>query len=219
MTVREAPLYPWLLGPAYMRLPKLVRRMHAVAPRVEARGFGSVRLGGNPVSRMLAALLRLPAEGDDRPLAVTFEAGEAGETLSRRYSDAVLASRQSAAGEAGSGLLEESFGPLALVLRLEPSADGLAFLLQDVRCLGRSIPRALRPRVEAREFAEGGWYRFFVRVELPLLGRLIQYEGRLRRVAPSSPSASAPRPGAGPPPAGGGSAPAPRRRRARPGAG
>jgi len=118
--------------------------------------------------------------------------------LARRYPDAELVSHQAPAGPAGAGLLAERFGPLSLILRLEPSAEGLAFALLDARCLGLSLPRALRPRLEAREFVEAGWYRFFVRLHLPLLGRLIQYEGRLRR-KPSAPAASAGRPAAGPP--------------------
>lgn len=172
--------------------------MHAVAPRVEAEGFGTVTHGDNRASRLLARLLRLPGEGAERPLQVTFTSSEAGEILARRYADAELVSLQAPAGSAGTGLLAERFGPLSLILRLEPSAEGLAFSLLEARCLGLSLPRTLRPRLEAREFVEAGWYRFFVRLDLPLLGRLIQYEGRLRR-KPSASAASAGRPAAGPP--------------------
>jgi hypothetical protein len=67
-----------------------------------------------------------------------------------------------------------------LILRLEATADALVFVLQDARWLGVPAPRILWPRLAAREFVADGWYRFDVRIGLPLVGPLIRYAGRLQ---------------------------------------
>lgn len=181
----DQPLYRRLLGDAFDRLPPVIRRMHTVSPRVVATGIGTVIHGHNLLSRILRRLLRLPAEGIERPLRVTFAARNDAEILSRAYPDAVLTTVQAPAGPAGSGLLREGFGPLSLILKLEPSSDDLSFRLLDVRCGRFSLPRWLRPRLQAQERTGGEWYHFSVRVDLPFIGRLIQYEGRLQ-IAPGA---------------------------------
>jgi hypothetical protein len=178
--VPDGPLYPWLLGPRYAVLPPLVQQMHQVAPRMIADGAGTVTHGTRIASRLVARVLGFPRAGADRSVRVIFERQGAVETLSRHYEDATLTTHQMAAGPAGSGLLGERFGPLTLVFRLEASDAAIRFVLEDVRCLGVSLPRWLRPRIDAREFVADGWYRFDVRVALPVVGLLIHYDGRLR---------------------------------------
>ncbi len=109
-------------------------------------------------------------------------AGGAVEVLARHYDDATLTTHQRAAGPAGSARLGERFGPLTLIIRLEPSSTALLFVIETARWFGLSVPRVLRPRVEASEFVADGWYRFDVRIALPLVGPLIRYDGRLRIV-------------------------------------
>jgi hypothetical protein len=176
-----AALYPWLLGDSYGALPGIIRRMHAVNPRVEASGAGTVTHGTNWITRMMARALGFPAEGVDRPLAVSFLQGAGSETISRSYPDATLITHQRPAGPAGSGRLAEGFGPFQLVILLVPSYRGLDFDLQEVGLWGRNLPKWLQPRLSAREFVEADWYRFEVEISLPVLGRLIRYEGRLRQ--------------------------------------
>lgn len=173
------PLYHRQMGEAARVLPPIIQRMHSASPRHVAAGFGTVTRGDNIVTRGLARLLGLPAAGIDRPLQVTFEAGTEGESLSRRYPDRTLATFQKPGGPAGSGLLLEQFGPFLLTLRLMPSEQGLDFELIGARWHGIPLPRPAWPRLQASERAGGETYRFNVRVDLPLLGRLIQYQGRL----------------------------------------
>jgi len=178
----EGPLYAWLLGPRYAVLPEIVRQMHDVTPRVTAEGISTVSHGTSWLARVMVRLLRLPRAGGARRLRVTFERLGAVEVLARRYDDAILTTHQMAAGPAGSALLSERFGPLTLIIRLEPSSTALLFVVETARWFGLPVPRALRPRVEAREFVADGWYRFDVRIALPLVGPLIRYDGRLRIV-------------------------------------
>lgn len=185
-----SPLYPTLLGDDYAKLPAVIQRMHAVVDRVEARGFADITRGSSPLARLAAALLGLPPEGRAVPVHVTFtrdgDEAEAGERLIRRFGDAVLETRQSAGRGQDAGFLIEGFGPITLMLRLRGERAGLRFELVRVRLFGLPLPTALRPRLAARETVEDGWYHFSVDVALPLIGRLIRYEGRL---SPDSPGA------------------------------
>ncbi len=52
-----------------------------------------------------------------------------------------------------------------------------------MRVLGLSWPAMLAPALEAWEGAAGTQYDFAVEIRLPLLGRLVRYEGRLDHVA------------------------------------
>jgi len=176
----DRPLYHWLLGEAARRLPPVIYRMHTTAPRVVAVGTGTVTRGTNVVTRFLADLHHMPAGGRDRPLTVTFEAVEDGERIMRSYPDTTLITHQSAGGLAGSFLLAERFGPFVLSIRLSAGEEGIDFALIGVRWHGMKLPRPAWPRLQASERADGEIYRFHVRIDLPLLGRLIEYRGTLQ---------------------------------------
>jgi hypothetical protein len=173
------PLYLFALGPAYALLPEPVRRMHLANPIVTARGTATVTHGESALARWLARRLGFPAAGSGRTVEVTFRRIAGGELLSRRYADATLTTLQTAEGPAGAGRIGERFGPVTLRLTLLASEEGLAFRLESARLGILPLPRLLLPRLTARESAAGAQYCFFVRIDLPLLGRLIQYEGRL----------------------------------------
>jgi hypothetical protein len=178
------PLYRWLLADGFERLPPAVQRLHMAAPAVSAHGVATVTRGDTLLGRLLARLVGLPKPGTARELRVTVVAtASGGEILSRFYPDRVFATAQVAAGAAGSGLISERVGPFALVFRLEARAHGLTFILREARLFGIRLPLPLRPIVQARETADDGTYHFFVRVDLPLIGRLIQYQGRLDEIA------------------------------------
>jgi hypothetical protein len=185
MTVLDKPLCPWqplyprLLGDAFDKLPSVIRAVHEAAPRLVVTGTSTVTEGSFWLSRALRRLLRLPAPGTRLPLSVVFETRDDREILSRHYPGATLTTLQMAAGRSGSGLLCEKFGPFSLIIQLEARSHSLAFTLIDLRCFGFSVPRWLRPKLTARESADDGRYHFFVRIDVPGLGRLIQYQGCL----------------------------------------
>ena len=179
----DRPLYHWLLGDNAIRLPPIIYQMHATAPRVVAVGTGTVTRGTNVLSRVLASLHRLPASGVDRPLTVTLETTKNGERISRVYPDATVITHQSAGGPAGSFVLVERVGPFALWLRLSGHEQGIDFQLIGVRWHGVRLPQFAWPRLQASERADGETYRFHVRLDLPLIGRLIEYWGALQ-IAP-----------------------------------
>jgi hypothetical protein len=179
----EGPLYAWLLGPRYQILPAIVREMHDVGARVTAEGISTVNHGKSWLAQLMARLLRLPRAGGARRVRVSLERRGALEVWARQYDDAILTTHQMAAGPAGSALLGERFGPLTVIMRLEPSSTALLFVIENARWFGLSVPGFLRPRVRARAFAADGWYRFDVTIALPLVGLLIRYDGRLKMIA------------------------------------
>jgi hypothetical protein len=82
---------------------------------------------------------------------------------------------------AGENLIEERFGPVALIMRLEARVDGLDMLPQSARIGPFPLPRFLHPRIKAEERVdELGRHRFDVEIGLPVIGRLVAYTGYLR---------------------------------------
>lgn len=180
-------MYRRILGDAYDRLPPLVRDMHEVESRHTARGRGRISRGTGLASRLMANSLGMPPEARDIPVETTFSLEQGVETITRNYDGALLITRQAMvpvnAAEAGSpALLLEKFGPVALFIRLEGTQEGITFHLQRCSLLGLPLPRFLSPRLVARERVKDGMYHYFVRIELPLVGKLIEYEGLLQLV-------------------------------------
>lgn len=178
-------MYRRILGDAYDRLPPLVRAMHEVESRHTARGRGRVSRGIGLARNLMADFLGMPPEARDIPVETTFSLAQGAETITRNYNGAILITRQAMvpvnAAEAGSpALLLEKFGPVALFIRLEGSEEGITFHLQRCSLLGLPLPRMFLPRLVARERERGGKYHYFVRIELPLVGKLIEYEGLLQ---------------------------------------
>ena len=126
-----------------------------------------------------------PRTADDIDVRVTFTSDRDGELLSRDYDGTKLVTKQFPARGRDEGLLVESFGPMALFLDLEANAQGLTFRLHHCAVLGITLPRALWPRLAARERVSNGLYHYFVRIEMPLMGTLIEYEGTLQTIAQS----------------------------------
>lgn len=177
--IGDEPLYPWLLGDRYAVLPPLIRALHHGLAPVTAEGISTASHGASRLVHVLARLLRLPRAGSARRLRIMVARHRAAEVLTRHFDDETMTTRQTAAGPAGSGLLAERLGLVTAIVRLEASADALVWVPQGVRWLGIPMPRALWPRISAREFVADGWYRFDVRIALPIVGPLIHYEGRL----------------------------------------
>jgi hypothetical protein len=79
------------------------------------------------------------------------------------------------------GLLNERVGPSTFMFALEATPDGMALQLKGVRFLGVPLPGFLAPSVRTYESEREGRYRFEVEASLPLLGRIVRYEGWLER--------------------------------------
>lgn len=177
-------LYEDLLGPSWAALPAITRALHSPAPRSGFSGRADIRRGGNAVARWMAGMLGLPEAGADVPARVEVSRTvgrrgsrkqDNGELLERWYDGRHFATLQ----YARAGLLCERFGPFTLKFRLSASENGIDFHRAGVALWGVPLPGVLAPRVTASERAEGEVHRFDVRLDLPFVGLIIAYRGRL----------------------------------------
>ena len=178
-------LYRRLLGSHFDVLPPRVRELHDVTGMSRWSGRADVVRGRGPAARLVARLLRLPPDGRDQVLSVTFDPVEGREIWTRMFGASVFRSVQSAQDEQG-GLLREQVGPVTFVFALEASGEGLGLLLKGVSLLGVPLPRGAQPTIRTFESAPEGRYRFEVEASLPLIGPIVRYAGWLARVGAES---------------------------------
>ena len=168
-------LFQRVIGAPFDTLPAPIRVIHDGAPLRHCEGSSRVERGSGWLSRLCGALTSLPAAAEETPLRVTIRAGADHETWERNFGGRMMRSRF----RVHDGLLEESLGPASFRFRLVAQADAIEWKLAGVRCLGLALPMSWFDRFTARESFEGGLYRFDVRVELPMTGLLVHYDGTL----------------------------------------
>src|SRR5262249_24081788 len=136
-------------------------------------------------ARTMARLARLPAAGEAVDVRLQVTAQEEGEEGRRTFAGRPLVSMQY---DRGAGLLVERLGTMEMLLRLE--VVGGAFRYQTVSAALRlgslriRLPYRLSPYVTAWEKAVGDTNQIHVSVDvtLPLLGRLVGYDGILTQI-------------------------------------
>nr|WP_272494067.1 DUF4166 domain-containing protein [Stenotrophomonas mori] len=175
-------MFEHVLGPAFARLPPLLRAVHTVASCQTWQGRGRVRRGRHWLVAPCAWLARLPPSADDLPVAVTFRAGADGERWDRRFGTARMASRL----WQREGRLLERLGAVRLGFVLTVEDGEIHWRAERVWVLGIvPLPAAWSAAVQCREREHAGRYEFRVEVALPLIGPLIRYEGWLLPVDPA----------------------------------
>lgn len=186
------PLYRRLLGDDYDRLPQPIRSMHDIGQRLEAHGVADIRRGNNPISRLIASILRFPAEGRGVPVHIALERDGEREIWRRDFAGSKLTTIQEPGTGRADGLLVERFGPIAFLIRLVATGDELRLEPVTARFLGCPLPRWLLPIANAYEQTVGGRFVFDVDIALPVLGPLIHYRGHLAPGESASPRPSGP---------------------------
>jgi NAD(P)-dependent dehydrogenase (short-subunit alcohol dehydrogenase family) len=171
------PLYARIMGADFVALPAPVREMHQLIGDGGAFGTATVTRGRNWLARMVAAIMRFPPAGE-HDLTVHFTECDGAERWTRNFGGSRFSSELSEA----SGLLVERFGPMRFHFTLPGDADGLKMVMQKWSIFHLPMPLALAPRSPAREWAEGEDFCFDVPISLPLIGLVIHYSGRLKRL-------------------------------------
>ena len=164
------------LGDAFTQLPDTIQRAHV--GKIRLSGYARVTRG-NGLARWLGDIMGLPTAADR--VAMTVEGNHLADRMiwNRRFGDRQFRSCFRLDG----GRLIESLGPFRLWLRLEVRDQRLHYVLERATILGLPVPRALAPQLEAWEGEHDGRYDFAVEVRLPVLGRLVRYEGLLELMA------------------------------------
>jgi len=178
-------LYQKLLGASWPDLDVVLRRLHDSGETVRALGVFRVRRGNTRLARTMARLARLPAEGEAVDVRLQVTAQEDVEEWRRTFAGRPLVSMQY---DRGAGLLVERLGIVEMLLRLEVVGGALSYqTIGAVLRLGLlrvPLPYRLSPYVAAWEKAVGDTNQIHVSVDvaMPLLGRLIAYDGILTQV-------------------------------------
>lgn len=177
-TTHPVPVYRQVLGDEFEKLPAPVRAMHDFIGDSAAVGTGAVKRGTSPFARLLGWLMRFPPAGDYDVHVGFTDRGDA-ERWTRRFGSHQFHSELSADGSH----IVERFGPMRFAFNLPVDASGLSMVLRSWTAFGIPMPLALAPKIAASESADGGDFLFDVAVAIPLIGPVVEYHGRLRRVA------------------------------------
>lgn len=167
-------LFRSLLGEAYDTLPPQVRALHD-APSTW-RGEATIVRGTNPLARLCAWATQLPPSRERVPTTVAFEATDDGEIWRRDFGGSRMVSHY----RARRGRLCERLGLVEFEFALGAEAGEIQWATERVRLFGLvPLPAAWFAHVRCREREHAGRYEFLVEAALPLVGRLIRYEGWL----------------------------------------
>lgn len=170
-------LFPALLGDAdWALLAPPVQRMHGDAGLLIAHGEAQVDGAHHWPARLLRRVLRLPEPGTRQGLRVTIQRDARGETWTREFARGRM---RSTLRQHDRAQLREQLGPISLHFSLHRDGEAIDWRLQRVHLLGLPLPRALAGQVLSRSGARHGRYAFTIDARLPLLGRLVSYDGWL----------------------------------------
>ena len=168
-------MYRELLGETFDRLPLVLRRFHGQDAGGSACLVFRVTHGNGWLCRMAAKIARLPRPGDEArgSLHVVID-GDC-----ERWIREVDGRRIETVQHRRDGLLIEETGPLHLGFRVMGSAEGMRFESVGGWFCGLPLASPLTPRVTAIVIGHEESWRVDVRVELPVVGLLIRYEGEV----------------------------------------
>lgn len=179
-------LYLDLLGDRWDALSERVQRLHTPGATVRASGTFCVCRGANWLARLAATLAGLPAECAVVAVHLVVTPGGNHEEWRRYFGGRPFVSTQ----YANNGSLIERIGLSEVRFQLDVIDGALQY--QSTRVWLRAgllrlpLPRWLSPRLTASEKADETGVRVSVEVRVPLLGRLVAYDGLLTEIEAES---------------------------------
>lgn len=166
-------LYRRILGQRFDSLPEALRRFHDTPGGGRAHGTLQVERASGWLSNALASLLGLPEAGKNISTVVEVKVEGDRERWVRDFEGRRVETVQWMHGE----LLMESFGATTFSSVLTIDGSCLHYEFRRAWVAGIRLPRRLAPFVDGRVYAGDGGWRVAVRVNAPLLGELVHYEG------------------------------------------
>lgn len=177
------PIYRQILGDAFDGLPTQLRDLHQPGALAEWRGRAQVQRGKGWLVGVVAGIFGFPAEGRDVPISVRFRTDATGlETWQRNFDGRIMVSTQEAGKGAWAQLIVERFGPFAFGLALVVREGRLYLISRRWSFFGLPLPKSWMPKGDTYESEEVGQFHFHVEITLPMIGRVVSYDGALERV-------------------------------------
>jgi saccharopine dehydrogenase-like NADP-dependent oxidoreductase len=171
------PLYHRVMGEHFNTLPTLVAGMHTIIGNGGAIGDAKVTRGRSLLAQLVCQIMGFPPDGQTS-LHVNFDEHNGKEKWTRTFGDVAFSSVL----RERNGQLCERFGPLSFVFDLGVHDQALHMLMRGWSAFGIPMPSWLGPSTQAREWQDGDDFRLDVSIDLPLIGRVVRYEGRLKPV-------------------------------------
>jgi hypothetical protein len=182
----EGTLYQRILGEAFERLVEPVRTLHSFETVARYEGRAEIKGAANPLGAMVARVFGFPPAGSNVPVEVELTRKGGIETWTRTFAGRRLRSTQAAGRGRYDCLVVERFGPTRFGMAVTEREGHLGLVLRRWDVLGIPMPRSLMPRVVSGEHADDGRFHFLVDISLPVLGRLVRYEGWLIQLKSSA---------------------------------
>lgn len=174
----ETP-YAEVLGSAFADLPEPVQRVHSFAGSTRLSGRGYVTGPGSFAAKLIARVFGFPPTGVDVPVVVDLSRKDGVELWQRSFAGKSFRSTQRVGRGRYDGLIVERFGPTGFGMAVVVEQGALSLVLRRWDVLGIPMPKFLLPRVIAGEHGADGRFNFSVEISLPLIGRLVRYQGWL----------------------------------------
>lgn len=171
----RASIHELLLRDALPTLPEPIRRLHRGQHERRFTGRCRVERGQGLLSRIIGTVMGFPTAQVDTPLNIRIHMSGDADVWLRDFNGAPLRSTLRVDGD----MLVERMGPAVFRFRLRVDDAAITWTLDAMKLFGIPVPRALHPRLQARESAEGGRYLFSARAEYPIIGLLVHYYGWL----------------------------------------
>jgi len=177
-------LFADVLGDQWNALPTSVRNSHRIVDTRTLKGYAKITRGKSWVTKLIAVVFRFPAAADKVTVEVTKTRSAKSEVWVRNFNGqkfkSTLSSVAGTPHQAKHQLMQERFGLLTFLLKLNVDSNGLHFPVVSGSCIGIPIPKMLLPASNTREFEKDGTMHFSVELLAPFkLGLIVRYEGWL----------------------------------------
>lgn len=171
------PLYRRLLGETFDTLPPTLRDFHDITTERQFEASFKITRGSGPIRRLLCWMGNLPQEGENVPVTLRVVPENGKERWIRQFANHKLESVQ----WENDGLLLEKLGPVTIAFRL--TVEGATLFLNPEKVWALNflrLPSFLAPGGDGEETGQDDGCAIVARAKMPLLGKLIQYEGLVK---------------------------------------
>lgn len=171
-------LFQRILGADFFHLAPAVKALHIEQGDFTYTGRVNVERGTGVLSRLCGAFARLAPEMQDALMTVRFTTRRDKEVWRRDFNGSPLISTL----KLKEGMLFERMGMISFRFYLYRVGKELHWVGRSARVFGvLPLPKSWLEHVRCTESEQDERYHFCVDAQLPIVGRLVRYEGWLER--------------------------------------